>query len=146
MSGNFAIKGGGGGRTPNGKCHLKFPFWFSAHLPKKLSATTLCKKNVLQIDNLQKCTIRIEGGTTRWWPGGHLVITFSFSFLGPMASTPIIKLPDYTKTILLTTSWAFWMSIMSFRQTLSLKMNKVWSPHCGLYFFIYFKILLIRCK
>ena len=27
MSGNFAIKGGGG-RTPNGKCHLKFPFWF----------------------------------------------------------------------------------------------------------------------
>ena len=25
MSGNFAIKGGGG-RTPNGKCHLKFPF------------------------------------------------------------------------------------------------------------------------
>ena len=32
MSGNFAIKGGGG-RTPNGKCHLKFPFWFSAHLP-----------------------------------------------------------------------------------------------------------------
>ena len=25
MSGNFAIKGGG--RTPNGKCHLKFPFW-----------------------------------------------------------------------------------------------------------------------
>ena len=34
MSGNFAIKGGGG-RTPNGKCHLKFPFWFSAHLPYK---------------------------------------------------------------------------------------------------------------
>ena len=34
MSGNFAIKGGGGGgRTPNGKCHLKFPFWLSAHLP-----------------------------------------------------------------------------------------------------------------
>ena len=32
MSGNFAIKGGGG-RTLNGKCHLKFPFWFSAHLP-----------------------------------------------------------------------------------------------------------------
>ena len=32
MSGNFAIKGGGD-RTPNGKCHLKFPFWFSAHLP-----------------------------------------------------------------------------------------------------------------
>ena len=24
MSGNFAIKGGG--QTPNGKCHLKFPF------------------------------------------------------------------------------------------------------------------------
>ena len=34
MSGNFAIKGGGG-RTPNGQCHLKFPFWFSAHLPKQ---------------------------------------------------------------------------------------------------------------
>ena len=33
MSGNFAIKGGGG-RTPNGKCHLKFPFWLLAHLPK----------------------------------------------------------------------------------------------------------------
>ena len=33
MSGNFAIKGGGGGRTPNGKCHLKFPFWFFAPLP-----------------------------------------------------------------------------------------------------------------
>ena len=32
MSGNFAIKGGGG-RTPNGKCHLKFPFWLLAHLP-----------------------------------------------------------------------------------------------------------------
>ena len=32
MSGNFAIKGGGG-RTPNGKCPFKFPFWFSAHLP-----------------------------------------------------------------------------------------------------------------
>ena len=33
MSGNFAIKGGGG-RTPNGKCHLKFPFWFFAPFPK----------------------------------------------------------------------------------------------------------------
>ena len=34
MSGNFAIKGGeGGGRTPNGKCHLKFPFWFFDYLP-----------------------------------------------------------------------------------------------------------------
>ena len=32
MSGNFAIKGGGG-RTPNGKCHLKFPFWFFDSLP-----------------------------------------------------------------------------------------------------------------
>ena len=36
MSGNFAIKGGGGGRTPNGKCHLKFPFWFFAHLPYQI--------------------------------------------------------------------------------------------------------------
>ena len=35
MSGNFAIKGGGG-RTPNGKCHLKFPFWFSEPLPYHL--------------------------------------------------------------------------------------------------------------
>ena len=26
MSGNFANKGGGGGSTPNGKCHHKFPF------------------------------------------------------------------------------------------------------------------------
>ena len=34
MSGNFAIKGGG--RTPNGKCHLKFPFWFFDYLPKGL--------------------------------------------------------------------------------------------------------------
>ena len=34
MSGNFAIKGGGG-RTPNGKCHLKFPFWFFDYLPKE---------------------------------------------------------------------------------------------------------------
>ena len=32
MSGNFAIKGGGGG-TPNGKSHLKFPFWFFDSLP-----------------------------------------------------------------------------------------------------------------
>ena len=31
MSGNFAIKGGG--RTPNGKCHLKFPFWFFESVP-----------------------------------------------------------------------------------------------------------------
>ena len=41
MSGNFAIKGGGGGRPPNGKCHLKFPFWFSAYLPY-----TFCKRAV----------------------------------------------------------------------------------------------------
>ena len=34
MSGNFAIKGGRGGRTPNGKCYLKFPFWFFDYLPK----------------------------------------------------------------------------------------------------------------
>ena len=34
MSGNFAIKGGGGGRTPNGKCHLKFPFWLFETFPK----------------------------------------------------------------------------------------------------------------
>ena len=27
------LRGGVGGRTPNGKCHLKFPFWFSAYLP-----------------------------------------------------------------------------------------------------------------
>ena len=34
MSGNFAIKGGrGGGRTPNGKCHLKFPFWLFDSFP-----------------------------------------------------------------------------------------------------------------
>ena len=32
MSGNFAIKGGGG-RAPNGKCHLKFPFWFFDSVP-----------------------------------------------------------------------------------------------------------------
>ena len=31
MSGNFAIRGGG--RTPNGKCHLKFPFWFFETFP-----------------------------------------------------------------------------------------------------------------
>ena len=31
MSGNFAIKGGG--RTPNGKCHPKFPFWFFEPFP-----------------------------------------------------------------------------------------------------------------
>ena len=35
MSGNFAIKGGG--RTPNGKCHLKFPFWLSAPFPNRQS-------------------------------------------------------------------------------------------------------------
>ena len=33
MSGNFAIKGGGG-QTPNGKCHFKFPFWFFDSFPK----------------------------------------------------------------------------------------------------------------
>ena len=32
MSGNFAIKGGGVS-APNGKCHLKFPFWFFDYLP-----------------------------------------------------------------------------------------------------------------
>ena len=37
MSGNFAIKGWGG-RTPNGKCHLKFPFWFFDYLPKNDAA------------------------------------------------------------------------------------------------------------
>ena len=34
MSGNFAIKGGG--RTPYGKCHLKFPFWFFEPVPKAI--------------------------------------------------------------------------------------------------------------
>ena len=33
MSGNFAIKEGGG-RTPNGKCHLKFPFWLFDSFPE----------------------------------------------------------------------------------------------------------------
>ena len=27
------LRGGGGGRRPNGKCHLKFPFWLSAPVP-----------------------------------------------------------------------------------------------------------------
>ena len=36
MSGNLCHWGGG--RTPNGKCHLKFPFWFSAHLPNTILA------------------------------------------------------------------------------------------------------------
>ena len=39
MSGNFAIKLRGGGRSPNGKCHLKFPFWFFAHLPYLVNST-----------------------------------------------------------------------------------------------------------
>ena len=30
--------GGRGGRTPNGKYHLKFPFWLLAHLPKSYMA------------------------------------------------------------------------------------------------------------
>ena len=25
------LRGGGGGGAPNGKCHLKFPFWFFLH-------------------------------------------------------------------------------------------------------------------
>ena len=45
MSGNFAIKGGGG-RTPNGKCHLKFPFWFFAHLPKQMLEKVFCSNMV----------------------------------------------------------------------------------------------------
>ena len=28
------LRGEGGGRTPNGKCHLKFPFWFFDSFPK----------------------------------------------------------------------------------------------------------------
>ena len=36
MSGNFAIKGGGG-RPPNGKCHLKFPFWFFDSVPNEVA-------------------------------------------------------------------------------------------------------------
>ena len=41
MSGNFAIKGGGGGRPPNGKCHLKFPFWFFESVPNHHPSLTL---------------------------------------------------------------------------------------------------------
>ena len=50
MSGNFAIKGGGGGGAPNGKCHLKFPFWFSAHLPKLV---------LLQAGDAEWTTVRV---------------------------------------------------------------------------------------
>ena len=35
-----AIKGGG--RTPNGKCHLKFPFWFFDSVPYKNTLYFLC--------------------------------------------------------------------------------------------------------
>ena len=60
MSGNFAIKGGGG-RTPNGKCHLKFQFWFFAHLPNLLCLLdhpvilTPCRHLLLQaaVDQVQ---------------------------------------------------------------------------------------------
>ena len=34
------LRGRGGGRTPNGKCHLKFPFWLSAPFPKHLCCPT----------------------------------------------------------------------------------------------------------
>ena len=40
MSGNFAIKVGGGA-TPNGKCHLKFPFWFFDSFPYAKSLTNV---------------------------------------------------------------------------------------------------------
>ena len=42
MSGNCAIKGGG--RTPNGKCHLKLPFWFFDSVPKRRKAKTVVVK------------------------------------------------------------------------------------------------------
>ena len=34
-------RGGGGGWTPNGKYHLKIPFWLLAHLPKNIICITL---------------------------------------------------------------------------------------------------------
>ena len=42
-------------RTPNGKCHLKFPFWFFAHLPKdKLRAEKEHRKDK---DDLHKALL-----------------------------------------------------------------------------------------
>ena len=51
MSGNFAIKGGGG-RTPNGKCHLKFPFWFFDYLP---NLDAMAGKPDLIVPNVDIC-------------------------------------------------------------------------------------------
>ena len=60
MSENLCHQGGGG-RTPNGKCHLKFPFWLLAHLPK--SFLVKIKKTVNKTNYFWLCTVR-------WLPTG----------------------------------------------------------------------------
>ena len=56
MSGNFAIKGGRGGQTPNGKCHLKFPFWLFEPFPKHIKEIHHNVKDV----QCQKCDMTFK--------------------------------------------------------------------------------------
>ena len=51
------LRGGEGGRTPNGKCHLKFPFWLSAPLPKFATIKTkICPKGKNSVFSMLKST------------------------------------------------------------------------------------------
>ena len=68
MSGNFAIKGGGG-RPPNGKCHLKFPFWLFDYFPKSVSALCefcsnrrICQSCYMDFSKLLHGFVKIDTG------------------------------------------------------------------------------------
>ena len=71
----------GGGRTPNGKYHLKVPFWLLAHLPKSLDRArsadiATIKRNarwlyIIWFKWLLQCTIDTEN---KWSGSFHFII------------------------------------------------------------------------
>ena len=66
MSGNFAIEGGGGGGAPKRKCPLKFPFWFSAHLPKILLMSKMMTISLIVYCVCEEKVVNISYSHKHW--------------------------------------------------------------------------------
>ena len=90
-----AIKGGGAGRTPNGKYHLKFPFWSSAPVPKVQQVRVAGWRSVKNAEKVEgwcvhwvspKCRPCVPCTSRKKWPNQNTKTTFivqTFPKYGP---------------------------------------------------------------
>ena len=112
MSGNFAIKGGG--RTPNGKCHLKFPFWFFDSFP-----------------NFHQFLLHFFSFTIEmqfvFWGSCPLLESSTFRRRHPFCLSSTNLTPDLHFAKILTTMQDFWARIHPKNSVILTSLASLWS-------------------